>query len=143
MAPSHSLSKSLASVRRRSGGWSALAAVAAGGVIGSAARTGIGLRFPTQDGGFPTGVLLVNLVGSFLLGFYLARRERAITRRRSLEFWAIGVLGSFTTFSTFSLEVFGLLASGHALMAVSYVAASTIGGLAAALVGQGIGAASR
>lgn len=118
-----------------------MAAVAAGGLIGSAARIGIALWIPTPSQGFPTEVLVVNLAGSFLLGFYLARRERAISRRTSLQFWAIGVFGSFTTFSTFSLDLVHLLSAGRLLTAASYLGASLLGGLAVALVGQRIGAA--
>jgi CrcB protein len=84
---------------------------------------------------------VVNLAGSFLLGFYLARRERANSRRTSLQFWAIGVFGSFTTFSAFSIDLVRLLEDGQHLTAASYLCASLIGGLALAHGGQRIGAA--
>jgi CrcB protein len=120
-----------------------LVAVAMGGLIGSALRAGIGVLLPTPSGGFPTGTLVVNLSGSFLLGLYLVRREQAATPRWSLPFWALGLLGSFTTFSAFSLEVTVLVGDGHALTAALYSAASTVGGLAAALVGQRVGSVLR
>lgn len=141
MAPSFPLSKSLTPVRHRTGGWRSVAAVASGGLVGSAARTGIGVWIPTPDTGFPTGVVLVNLTGSLFLGFYLARRERAIGRRNSIQFWAIGMLGSFTTFSTFSVDLLQLLAAGRPLTAVSYLGVSILGGLGLALAGQRIGTA--
>jgi CrcB protein len=84
-------------------------------------------------------VLAVNVSGSFLLGLYLSRRERSAGGPWSLQFWAIGVLGSFTTFSAFSLEVVQLLAEGHSGTAAGYVAASVLGGIFAAAVGQRIG----
>lgn len=79
------------------------------------------------------------MLGAFALGLYLARRERAVTTRFSLQFWAIGVLGSLTTFSTFSYEVVLLVEAGAAGTAAWYVLASTIGGLLAAMAGGRIG----
>lgn len=119
------------------------AAVAAGGLVGSAARTGIGQLIPTAAAQFPTEVLAVNLIGSFLLGLYLARRERAVTNPLSTQFWAIGLLGSLTTFSAFSVDVLHFLAAGHLLGTVAYLGASVLGGLSLAMAGQRIGAGSR
>lgn len=92
-----------------------------------------------SPGGIPIATLVVNLLGSLLLGLYLARRERAAVSRLSLQFWAIGALGSFTTFSAFSLEVVRLVDGGAVTTALVYVLASTVGGLAAALVGDRLG----
>lgn len=119
----------------------ALLAVAAGGVVGSAARTGV--EAWVGGGEFPVAVLVVNLVGSFLLGFYLSRRERTVSGETSLHFWAIGALGSFTTFSTFSVELVVMLEAGDATTAASYLAASILGGLIAAVMGLRIGAGVR
>lgn len=87
--------------------------------------------------------LIVNLAGSLMLGFYLARRERTVTARVSLQFWAIGVFGSLTTFSAFSVEVVGLVQRGRAATAVGYVAVSLVGGLILALAGQRLGSGVR
>ena len=143
MPKTSSLSRSLADIRRRTRGLSSVAAVATGGLLGSAARTGIGAWIPTSGTGFPTAVVSVNLTGSLLIGLFLARRERAVGTRLSLHFWAIGVLGSFTTFSTFSIDLFEMLSEGRQLTALSYLAASIFGGLGMALGGQRIGAAIR
>ena len=116
-----------------------LMAVLGGGLVGSAARAGIGHVLPTTPGAFPVATLMVNLIGSLLLGVYLARRERAATVRWSLQFWAIGVLGSFTTFSAFSLDVVHLLEANRPMSALGYVTASVIGGLLLALTGQRLG----
>lgn len=110
-----------------------------GGALGSAARAGIGVWFPTPTGRFPATLLVINITGSFLLGLYLVRRERAISARWSIQFWAIGVLGSFTTFSAFSLDVSRLVTTGHPIKAAGYVVASIIGGLLAASLGQQVG----
>jgi CrcB protein len=114
-----------------------------GGLLGSAARGAVGLAVPAASGDFPVATLIVNLAGSFLLGFYLARRQRAVSGRWSLRFWAIGVLGSFTTFSAFSLEVLQLIDIERFSTVVGYVLASTLGGLTVALLGDRVGAVVR
>ncbi|HUG09290.1 MAG TPA: CrcB family protein [Acidimicrobiia bacterium] len=116
-----------------------LLTVMGGGLVGSAARAGLGEMVPAAPGSFPAATLMANLAGSFLLGLYLARRERTITGPESLRFWAIGVLGSFTTFSAFSLEVIQFLEVGQVLLAGGYIGASVVGGLVLALLGQRIG----
>jgi CrcB protein len=118
-------------------------AVLGGGLVGSAARTLIGNVLPTTPGAFPVATLMMNLIGSLFLGVYLARRERAATVRWSLQFWAIGVLGSFTTFSAFSLDVVHLLDANRPTPALGYVTASVIGGLLLALTGQRLGSSFR
>lgn len=118
-------------------------AVLGGGLVGSAARSSALLFADSAGSRFPAVTLGVNLTGSFLLALYLARRQRSVSSTWSLHFWAIGVFGSFTTFSAFSLEVFHLVDAGAALVAGYYVAASTIGGLAAAVVGGRIGRTAR
>lgn len=118
-----------------------LAAVLAGGFVGSAARAGVGEAFHTAPGAFPSATFIVNIVGAFALGLYLARRELAINPRWSLEFWAIGGLGSFTTFSTFSVGVVKLVDAGSTGTAIVYVVASTLLGLTAAILGDRIGSA--
>lgn len=114
-------------------------AVLAGGILGSAVRTAAGLVFPVPDGTFPLVTLAVNVLGSAALGFHLARRELAVTSRISLQFWAIGVLGSLTTFSTFSYEVVLLVEAGSTGTAALYAGASTVGGLLAAVMGGRVG----
>jgi CrcB protein len=91
----------------------------------------------------PVATLVVNLTGSLLLGFYLVRREQTVTGRWSLQFWAIGVFGSLTTFSAFSVEVFRLIDQGETMTAGIYVAASIVGGVILALLGQRIGSSIR
>ncbi len=123
--------------------WPAFAQVASGGVIGSAARGIVEWLIPTFEGGFPVAVLAVNLVGSFLLGLYLARRERSVEGPATVRFWAIGVLGSFTTFSAFSLDLLVLLQAGRVVASVGYLLGSVLGGLALALTGHRMGSVLR
>ncbi len=112
-------------------------------MIGSAARGVVELLIPTVEGGFPIGVLTVNLVGSFLLGFYLARRERSVEGPAAVRFWAIGVLGSFTTFSAFSGDLLVLLQAGRVVASSGYLLGSVLGGLALALTGHRMGSVLR
>ena len=114
-----------------------------GGLIGSGARTGLSHFLPVVPGAFPASTLTVNLVGSLLIGLYLARREMATTVQWSLQFWAIGVIGSFTTFSAFGIEAVNLVRTQRWLIALLYVAVSIIGGLALASIGQRLGRAFR
>jgi CrcB protein len=143
MSPSHRLSATLTSVFARPGGYTAVAAVAAGGLVGSAARISIGMLISTDGSTFPIEAVVVNLIGSLLLGVYLARRERSVSGPAGSQFWAIGVFGSFTTFSAFSLDLWRLLAAGRLWASSAYVGISMIGGLVVALVGQRLGAGIR
>lgn len=112
-------------------------AVGLGGLAGSASRTAIGIWLGGE--GFPVPVLIVNLTGSFALGLYLALRQQSVTRPHSLHFWAIGLLGSFTTFSAFSVDLVRLVESGRVVTALVYLGVSLVGGLVAALLGGRVG----
>jgi len=104
-----------------------------GGGLGSMARYGIsvfGMRLLGQ--GFPWPTLLINIVGSALMGLLTGWLAAQGTSPQSLRlFVATGILGGFTTFSTFSLETVLLYERGQLGLAVAYVAAS---------VGVGVGA---
>jgi len=117
--------------------------VLAGGFVGSAARYVVLFAVPSAPGVFPSEVLTVNIIGSFALGFFLARRERSVGSLLALRFWAIGVLGSFTTFSAFSLEVVGLIDGGELAIAALYVGASLVAGLGVAVLGLRAGSIGR
>ena len=112
----------------------------AGGLAGSAARLGAGAALGWEPGGWPVATLAVNVAGAGALGWYLARRARSGSPWWSLDFWAIGVLGSFTTFSALSVEALALLESGRLVAAGCYAAVSALAGVAAAGAGHRIGA---
>lgn len=110
-------------------------AVAVGGVLGTAARYGMSHFVPTADGAIPWSTLLVNVSGSFALGVVvgvLAQRPGAPTWVRPLL--ATGVLGSYTTYSTFAVETNNLLLASPVLAGV-YLAVSVVGGVVAAMAG--------
>jgi CrcB protein len=77
----------------------------------------------------------VNLLGSFALGFLFALVQRQAIPPEFQALLAVGVLGSFTTFSTFSLETFALVQEGAWGKAVWYVGSSLVLGFAAVAVG--------
>ena len=116
-----------------------LLAVSAGGVLGTAARLAVDVVLPHGGATFPVGTLLVNLVGSFLLGMLVARVWPTAPEwlRAGL---GPGLLGSFTTFSALAVSAVELSTAGVAASAVVYVAASVIGGIAAAALGLRLGA---
>lgn len=83
---------------------------------------------------FPVATLTVNLVGAFLLGFLVGSLGQRLVPAVQLALFA-GLLGGFTTFSTFALEAVELIRSGNAVSAFGYLAISIGLGLALAFVG--------
>ncbi len=112
------------------------AAVAAGGALGSVARFGISELMPAGPGQFPTATLIVNLTGSFVLGLVLVLlTERLPPSRYARAFLAVGVVGSFTTFSSFVVTAAQLASQHHISTAAMYFVASVLGGLPVAQLG--------
>ena len=105
-----------------------LVAIAAGGAIGALLRYSVSTAVQGRTGTvFPYGTLTVNVVGSLLIGFlYIWLIERLAVGPAVRAFMLIGVLGAFTTFSTFSMETLNLMESGHLGKALVNVLASVI-----------------
>jgi CrcB protein len=102
-----------------------LAVIAAGGAIGAEGRYFIGRAWPYTPRDFPWSTMLINSVGSFLIGVLMVFVLESSTPHRYVRpFLGVGVLGGFTTYSTFATDVQRELRSGHAGIAVAYVAAS-------------------
>jgi CrcB protein len=107
-----------------------LAVIALGGAIGALARYGLAAGIPHRTGTFPWSTFLTNVSGCLLIGILLVIITEARTvHPLSRPFLGTGVLGGFTTFSTFSVETERLLAA-HPLTAAAYF----FGTVAAALV---------
>lgn len=106
--------------------------VAAGGALGAIARFVVSLWATERLGAtFPYGTFTVNVIGSFILGFFLTfSTERAAMPPELRAFLAVGFVGGFTTFSTFSWESTQLLLNG----AVWHGALNILGSVATALV---------
>lgn len=110
-------------------------AVIAGGALGSVLRYSVALAVPVVDRWpLPTGI--VNVLGAFVLGFLMARCRPTLLRLAV----GTGVLGGFTTYSTFALELNRLLADGLAATALGYAAVTLVLGTAAAFLGHWLGA---
>lgn len=112
-------------------------AVTAGGALGANARYLAGGWVASWWGSrFPWETLLINVTGSFVLGFYLTLvTERFSGRSTTRLFVATGFLGSYTTFSTFSYETVRLIQEGEPVRALVYVMASLVAGLVATVAG--------
>ncbi len=112
--------------------------VALGGAIGASLRYALALsamRFTAL--GFPIGVLSANIIGSFLMGFFLIYAEvRGLVALT--PFVMTGVLGGFTTFSAFSLETFNLIERGQFGSAALYMTLSVVASVLALFVGVSV-----
>lgn len=102
--------------------------VAVGGALGAMGRFGVNaLIYPTMGGRFPMGTLVVNVVGSVLMGmFYVLIIERGVLQAELRNLLMVGFLGAFTTFSTFSLDSLALWQNGHLALAAAYVALNLV-----------------
>lgn len=110
--------------------------IAAGGALGATARYGLaGWVHAFAPETFPWGTLVVNVVGSTALGVLLGWFEGTAASPELRQALAIGVLGAFTTFSTFAYEAVAMLRDGEWGAAGGYVAASVLLGLAGVLLG--------
>lgn len=113
--------------------------VVLGGAAGAAARYGIGLAVGPQ--GFPWATLGINVVGSFLIGVVLTVGALGRLGPQATTALAVGFLGAFTTYSTFSWEALVLGRTHRVVPAVLYLMASVGLGLAAAAAGYRVGRA--
>lgn len=103
---------------------------ALGGALGSAARAAVGLAVAA-----PWGTLAVNLVGGFAIGLLAAR----LAPGGAWAFAVTGVLGGFTTFSAFSLDVMRLIETGRIATAATYAGLSVAGAIVACAAGLALG----
>jgi CrcB protein len=114
--------------------------VAVGGALGALARYGVQLGLPHSPGAWPWATVAVNLTGCLLIGLLLAvLLARAPDHPWLRPFLATGVLGGYTTFSTFSVDAVQLVEAGRWPQAVAYLLVSVVGGLAAVVLGLGVG----
>ena len=111
--------------------------VALGGGLGTALRYGVGRWAILLMGpGFPFGTFAVNIIGGFLMGVlagWLARFSESGEALRLLL--GVGVLGGFTTFSAFSLEIYNMITHAEVAMAAAYAVSSVAGSVLAVLAG--------
>jgi len=109
---------------------------ALGGVLGALARWAVAEALPQTPGAWPWATFAVNIAGCLLIGILLAVLLARFPHSAWLRpFLAVGVLGGFTTYSTFAMDAVRLTDDGHPLLAAAYVLASVTGGVAAVVVG--------
>jgi fluoride exporter len=124
-------------IREKTGSY---VSVALGSVVGGVARYLASVLFMSQLGdGFPWSTLFVNVIGSFIIGFYAALTGpdgRLFATQRQRQFVMVGFCGGFTTFSAFSLETLRLAHSGNVRLAFLNMAISIVGWLVAVWMGH-------
>jgi CrcB protein len=109
---------------------------ALGGALGALARWTVAGALPRSPGGWPWATLLVNLTGCLLIGVLLAVLLARFPSSPWLRpFLATGVLGGYTTYSTFAVDTVVLADAGRPVAAAGYVLASVLGGALAVVAG--------
>ncbi|WP_055489382.1 fluoride efflux transporter CrcB [Streptomyces sp. TP-A0356] len=109
-----------------------VAVVAVGGALGATARYGASSLWPQRAGGFPWTTFGVNLVGCAVIGVFMVLITDVWASHRLVRpFFGTGVLGGFTTFSTYAVEIRQLVDAGHPHTALAYLFATLFGALAA------------
>jgi CrcB protein len=112
-----------------------LAAVFAGGAIGTLARAGLATVAASDPGRWPWPTFIVNIVGAFLLGYFATRLlERLPVSSYRRPLLGTGLCGGLTTFSTMQVETIRMLEHHHYGLAVGYTVASIAAGLVAVYI---------
>jgi CrcB protein len=110
--------------------------VACGGAIGASLRYGIGFLISKPLSLFPWATWSINILGCFLAGIFFAfTLSYPILQQETRLFFMVGILGGFTTFSSFGLETFQLIHQGHFPIALAYTISSVIVGVVFLTIG--------
>jgi CrcB protein len=113
-----------------------LAVVAVGGALGALARWGVAELVPHRAGGFPWATVLTNVSGCFLIGVLMVLVVERWPRRHLVRpFFGTGILGGFTTFSTYTVDIRVLVAAGRPGAAAAYLVGTLAVGLVAVVAG--------
>jgi fluoride exporter len=112
--------------------------VALGGALGASCRYGVGVAATHLGSGhFPWGTFSVNIIGSFILGVLVAMMTFSWSPSPELRaFVVVGVLGGFTTFSAFSLDVVLLIERGRLVLAALYLVGTVVISVAGLFAGM-------
>jgi CrcB protein len=112
-----------------------LLVIAAGGGLGAAARYGMARALPHAAGEFPWSTLLTNVAGCFAIGVLMVVVvERLSASRLVRPFFGTGLLGGFTTFSTYAVDTRAMLAAGRPAVAAAYLLGTLVLGLLAVVL---------
>ena len=126
--------------RRPAGrGWTRrllLAVISAGGALGALGRYAVTEAFPAEAGGFPWATFAINVIGCLLIGVLMVLLTDVWAGRRLIRpFLGVGVLGGFTTFSTYVVDIQRLVDVGAAGTGLAYLAGTLTAALAATWTG--------
>lgn len=109
-----------------------VAAVALGGAAGASARYGAALLWPTATGGFPWTTLVVNVTGCAVIGVFMVVISEVWAAHRLVRpFFGTGVLGGFTTFSTYAVDIQRLVSEDRPGTGLVYLGVTLLAALAA------------
>jgi len=116
--------------------WSVLGVIALGGALGALARLGLATAWPHPIGRFPWATFVTNVYGCFLIGVLMVLISEVWSAHRLIRpFLGVGVLGGFTTFSTYTGDVQQLVAAGAARTGLLYLAGTVVAALLAVYFG--------
>lgn len=117
--------------------WAVLGAVSAGGAIGALARDALTVAWPHQPGAFPWATFVTNVTGCLLIGVLMVLITEVWAAHQLLRlFLGTGVLGGYTTFSTYAVDAQQLVVAGAARTALLYLAATVVTALVAVYAGM-------
>ncbi|MFE6944800.1 fluoride efflux transporter FluC [Streptomyces chartreusis] len=109
-----------------------VAVVAAGGALGATARYALALWWPLQPGGFPWATFWTNVVGCAVIGVFMVIITDVWAAHRLVRpFFGTGVLGGFTTFSTYAVDIQRLVDDGHPRVGLAYLGVTLVAALTA------------
>lgn len=116
-----------------------LIALVVSGFLGTLLRFGMGEWIPAVSTVFPLGTAIINLSGCLFLGWFITFTNSHWNIRPEIRLGVgTGFIGSFTTYSAFSVESVNLIQNGHANIAIYYILISIFGGVAFTFLGVGI-----
>ncbi|MFJ8925696.1 fluoride efflux transporter CrcB [Streptomyces sp. NPDC102364] len=116
-----------------------VAVVSLGGAVGASARYGASLLWPTATGAFPWTTLVVNAIGCAVIGAFMVVISDVWAAHRLVRpFFGTGVLGGFTTFSTYAVDIRNLIVEGHPRTALGYLALTVCVALASVWAAAGL-----
>jgi len=120
-------------------------AVAAGGALGSVARYVLNQLLQPAGARFPVGITVINISGCLAIGLLagLVGSSRIVMSPTARDFAVVGILGGFTTFSTFGLDTMLLMRSNSPGTAAANVLVQVVGGVLAVWLGYSLGAAGK
>ncbi|GAB3808598.1 fluoride efflux transporter FluC [Micromonospora zhanjiangensis] len=119
--------------------WPVLAAISAGGVLGALARYGLQSAFPHPATGFPWATFGTNVSGCLLIGVLMVLVTQVWPGRALVRpFLGVGVLGGFTTFSTYVVDIQQAAVAGAARVALAYLALTLAGAMVAVWAGASL-----